>query len=440
MIDRYSLPEMKAIWTDEAKFQRWLKVEIAACEGWAKLGSIPQADMEKIRHASFDIKRIEENLAVTHHDVTAFLNAVAEKVGPASRFVHLGLTSSDVMDTALSLQLVDACQILKKDVATLTEALAKRAVEFKDTLMMGRTHGVHAEPITFGLKLALWVEEMKRNAVRLDQAEKNILVGKISGAVGTYATVPPDVEKVACEKLGLAPARVSSQILQRDRHAQLVSTLALIASSLEKFALEIRGLQRTEVLEVEEPFEEGQTGSSAMPHKKNPELSERVCGLSRLIRGYSVTALENVALWHERDISHSSTERIILPDSCLALDYMFHIFGGIIKGLKVYPERMKENLELTRGLVFSQRVLIALIEKGLSRQEAYKIVQQNAMKAWQERIPFLELLEKDSEVTSRLNEKELHSIFDYSYFTRHINTVFSRFEWAAGKKVVDSRE
>lgn len=430
MIERYSLPEMKAIWTDEAKFERWLKVEIAACEGWAQLGSIPKGDLEKIRQASFDMKRIEENLVITHHDVTAFLNAVAEKVGPASRFIHLGLTSSDVMDTALSLQLVEASRILKKGLASLTEALSKRALEFKDTLMIGRTHGVHAEPITFGLKLALWVEEMRRNAIRLEQAEKNISVGKISGAVGTYATVSPDVEKVACEKLGLTPALVSSQILQRDRHAQFVSALALIASSLEKFALEIRGLQRTEVLEVEEPFEEGQTGSSAMPHKKNPELSERVCGLSRLIRGYSVTALENVALWHERDISHSSTERIILPDSCLALDYMLHIFTGIIKGLKVYPDRMRENLELTRGLVFSQRVLIALIEKGLGRQEAYKIVQRNAMKAWKEKIAFLELLEKDNEVTSRLNEKELHSIFDYSYFTRYVDTVFSRFEWA----------
>lgn len=430
MIDRYSLPEMKAIWTDEAKFKRWLKVEIAACEGWAKLGSIPRGDLEKIRRASFDMKRIEENLIITHHDVTAFLNAVAEKVGPASRFIHLGLTSSDVMDTALSLQLVDACCILKKDFAALIEVISKRAVEFKDSIMIGRTHGVHAEPITFGLKLAIWVEEMKRNSIRLEQAEKNITVGKISGAVGTYATVPPEVEKIACKKLGLTLAIVSSQVLQRDRHAQFVSALALTASSLEKFALEIRGLQRTEVLEVEEPFEEGQTGSSAMPHKKNPELSERVCGLSRLIRGYSVTALENVALWHERDISHSSTERIILPDSCLALDYMLHIFTGIIKGLKVNPDRMRENLELTKGLVFSQRVLIALIEKGLSRQEAYKMVQRNAMKAWKEKIAFLELLEKDKEVALRLTKKELRSLFDYSYFTRHINSIFSRFEWA----------
>jgi len=429
VIDRYSLPEMKAIWTEEAKFGRWLKVEIAACEGWARLGAIPPADMQTILHAGFDMRRIEENLIVTHHDVTAFLNAVAEKVGPASRFVHLGLTSSDVMDTALSLQLVDASRILKKDLAALIDVLAKRAVEFKDTIMAGRTHGVHAEPVTFGLKLAIWVEEMRRNAVRLEQAEINIAVGKISGAVGTYATVPPDVEKVACEKLGLTPARVSSQILQRDRHAQFVSTLAMIGSSLEKFAMEVRGLQRTEVLEAEEPFEEGQTGSSAMPHKKNPELSERVCGLSRLIRGHCVTALENVALWHERDISHSSTERIILPDSCLALDYMLHIFTGIMKGLKVHPERMRENLELTRGLVFSQRVLIALIEKGLSRQAAYKIVQRNAMKAWKEKIAFLSLLEKDSEVSSRLTAKELQAIFDYGYFTRHINTVFSRFDW-----------
>lgn len=434
MIERYSLPEMKAVWTDEAKYKRWLDVEIAACEGWAKLGNISPEDMGKIRRASFDIRKIEENLAITHHDVTAFLGAVADKVGPASRFIHLGLTSSDVMDTALSLQLLDACKILKKDLDTVIEVLCGRAVKFKNTIMMGRTHGVHAEPITFGLKLALWVEEMRRNTTRLERARENISVGKISGAVGTYATVPPEVEKAACEKLGLARAAVSSQIIQRDRHAQFVGTLAIIASSLEKFAFEIRSLQRTEVLEVEEPFEEGQTGSSSMPHKKNPELSERVCGLSRLIRGYSVTALENVALWHERDISHSSAERIILPDSCLALDYMLNIFTGVMKGLRVYPERMKENLLISRGLVFSQSVLIALIEKGLSRQQAYKIVQRNALRAWKEKIAFLELLEKDAEVISRLTGQELHSIFDYGHFTRYVDSIFARLEWVTNSK------
>lgn len=431
MIERYSRPEMKAIWTDEAKFQRWLEVEIAACEGWAKLGSIPPVDMEQIRKASFEMRSIDKNLAITHHDVTAFLNAVAEKVGPASRFIHLGMTSSDVMDTSLSLQLMTACQILKKDMTELIEVLSKRAVEFKHTLMIGRTHGVHAEPTTFGLKLAIWVEELKRNDIRLDQARQGISFGKISGAVGTYATIPPEVEKIACATLGLAPAPVSNQILQRDRHAQFVTTLALIASSLEKFALEIRGLQRTEVLEVEEPFEEGQTGSSAMPHKKNPELSERVCGLSRLIRGYSVTALENVALWHERDISHSSSERIILPDSCLALDYMLHIFTGIVRGLKVNTDRMKENLDLTRGLVFSQRTLLALIEKGLSRQDAYKIVQRNAMKAWKEKIEFKKLLEEDREVMAKLTADTLNSIFDFNYFTRYVDSIFSRLGWAS---------
>jgi len=426
MIERYSRPQMKKIWSDENKFDQWLNVEIAACEAWAELGEIPREDIVKIKKASYNLDRVAEFLKVTHHDMTAFLNSVAESLGAESRFIHLGLTSSDVMDTALGLQLTQAADILAKDVAELISVMENKAVEHKYTIMMGRTHGVHAEPITLGLKMALWTEEMKRNAQRLAEAKKTISVGKISGAVGTYATVPPQVEKIACAKLGLAPAPISNQIVQRDRHAQFLTTLAIIASSLEKFATEIRGLQRTEVREVEEPFEEGQTGSSAMPHKRNPELCERICGLARLIRGYALTSLENIALWHERDISHSSTERIILPDSCLALDYMLSIFTSIMKGLKVYPENMRRNIELTQGLVFSQRVLIALINKGLTREEAYKMVQDHAMKAWQQGKDFLSLLEADRRITAHLSKEELKSLFDYRYYLKHVDEVFER--------------
>jgi len=417
---------MKKIWSEDNKFDQWLKVEIAVCEAWTELGEIPQKEIVKIRKASCNLKRIAEFLKVTHHDMTAFLNSVAESLGTESRFIHLGLTSSDVMDTALGLQLTQAADILAKDVAELISVLESKAIEHEYTIMMGRTHGVHAEPTTFGLKIALWTEEMKRNAQRLAGARKNISVGKISGAVGTYATVPPQVEKIACAKLGLAPAPISSQIVQRDRHAQFLTTLAIIASSLEKFATEIRSLQRTEILEVEEPFEEGQTGSSAMPHKRNPELCERICGLARLIRGHALTSLENIALWHERDISHSSTERIILPDSCLAVDYMLSIFTLIMKGLKVYPENMRRNIELTQGLIFSQRVLLALINKGLIREEAYKMVQDNAMEAWRGKKSFLALLLMDKRITNYLTEGELKSLFDYSYYLKYVDTVFER--------------
>jgi adenylosuccinate lyase len=434
MIERYSRPRMKKTWSDENKFDQWLKVEIAVCEAWAELGEIPQKDIVKIKKASYNLNRVAGFLKVTHHDMTAFLNSVAESLGTESRFIHLGLTSSDVMDTALSLQLTQAADILAKDVAGLISVLKNKAVEHKYTIMMGRTHGVHAEPTTFGLKIALWTEEMKRNAQRLAEARKNISVGKISGAVGTYATVPPQVEKIACAKLRLTPAPISSQIIQRDRHAQFVTTLAIIASSLEKFATEIRGLQRTEVREVEEPFEAGQTGSSAMPHKRNPELCERICGLARLIRGHALTSLENIALWHERDISHSSTERIILPDSCLAVDYMLSIFTSIMKGLKVYPENMRRNIELTQGLIFSQRVLLALINKGLPREEAYKIVQDHAMKAWQEKKDFLSLLEADRQITARLSKKELNSLFDYGYYLKHVDEVFERLGLSKARK------
>ncbi|MEA1872419.1 MAG: adenylosuccinate lyase [Chloroflexota bacterium] len=426
MIERYSRPQMKKIWSDKNKFDHWLKVEIAVCEAWAELGEIPREDIVKIRKASYNLSRIADFLKVTHHDMTAFLNSVAESLGTESRFIHLGLTSSDVMDTALSLQLTQAANILTKDVAELISVMENRAMEHKYTIMMGRTHGVHAEPTTFGLKIALWTEEMKRNSQRLVEAGESISVGKISGAVGTYASVPPQVEKIACVKLGLTPAPISSQIVQRDRHAQFLTTLAIIASSLEKFATEIRSLQRTEVLEVEEPFEEGQTGSSAMPHKRNPELCERICGLARLIRGHALTSLENIALWHERDISHSSAERIILPDSCLAVDYILSIFTSIMRGLKVYPENMGHNIELTQGLIFSQRVLLALINKGLTREEAYKMVQDNAMEAWRGKKSFLALLLTDKRITNYLIEDELKSLFDYNYYLKYVDTVFER--------------
>ncbi|MBT9149671.1 MAG: Adenylosuccinate lyase [Dehalococcoidia bacterium] len=426
MIERYSRPEMKRVWSDKNKFDKWLQVEIAVCESWAELGVVPMEAIPKIRKAGLHLDRMDEILKVTRHDMTAFLKAVAETLGEESRFIHLGLTSSDVIDTALGLQLVEATSILEKGLEGLRAVIHEQALRYKDTIMMGRTHGVHAEPTTFGLKLALWYEEVRRHEARLAEARRGVAVGKISGAVGSHATVPLQVEEIACARLGIDVDRISSQIIQRDRHAQLVTTMALIASSLEKFATDIRGLQRTEILEVEEPFEDGQTGSSAMPHKRNPELCERVCGLARLIRGHALTSMENIALWHERDISHSSTERIILPDSCLALDYSLSIFTYVIKGLQVYPENMRRNVEITRGLIFSQRVLTALIEKGLSRQEAYRIVQRNAMKAWKERGDFLHLLEADSAVT--LSKDELDGIFEYGFYLKNIDAIFERLE------------
>jgi len=433
MIERYSRPQMKKVWSEESKFDQWLNVELAVCEARAELGEIPQEAIARIRKASYSLDRIAEWLKVTHHDMTAFLRSVAESLGEESRFIHLGLTSSDVMDTALGLQLTQAGDILTKDIAGLISVLEEKAIKHKHTIMMGRTHGVHAEPTTFGLKMALWREEMKRNAQRLAEARKNISVGKISGAVGTYATVPPQIEELACARLGLAPDSISSQIVQRDRHAQFLTTLAIMAGSLEKFATEIRSLQRTEVREAEEPFAEGQTGSSAMPHKRNPELCERVCGLARLIRGHALASLENIALWHERDISHSSTERITLPDSCLALDYMFSIFTFVMKGLRVHPENMRRNVELTQGLIFSQRVLLALIERGLTREEAYTIVQENATEAWQGRKSFLALLQADRRIADRLSEHELRSLFDYDYYLKYVDTVFERLGLAKAK-------
>lgn len=426
MIERYSRPEMKRIWSDENKYEKWLEVEIAVCDAWSELGVVPRKAIPKIKLAKCNLKRMAEILQETHHDVTAFLGAVAESLGEESRFIHLGLTSSDVIDTATSLQLVEASDILIRDVKELTAVLAQKAIENKYTVMIGRTHGIHAEPTTFGLKVAVWVEEMRRNLHRLTEAKKTISTGKISGAVGTYATVTPDVEQKACRKLGLDAAPISNQVLQRDRHAQFVTTLAIVAGSLEKFATEIRALQKTEVREVEEPFAAGQTGSSAMPHKRNPELCERVCGLARLLRGYAVTSIENIALWHERDISHSSNERITLPDACLVLDYILSIFTSVMRNLQVFPDRMKKNLELTKGLVFSQRVMLALIDKGLSRQDAYKIVQRNAMKSWKGSRSFPTLLKADAEVTAVIKPAELDVLFDYQHYLQYVDEIFKR--------------
>ncbi|MFW6103208.1 MAG: adenylosuccinate lyase [Chloroflexota bacterium] len=426
MIERYSRPEMKRIWSDETKFDLWLKVEIAVCETWAELGRVPAEDMEKIRGARFDVDRIAEILAITHHDVTAFLQAVAETLGPESRHIHLGLTSSDVMDTALSLQMKQSASLLQAAVNELTDVLAARAVEHKHTVMMGRTHGVHAEPTTFGLKLALWTMEMKRNSERLQQATRSISVGKISGAVGSHATVPLEVEEGTCKRLGLDVAEVSSQIIQRDRHASFLTTLAIIAGSLEKFATEVRGLQKTEVQELEEPFAEGQTGSSAMPHKRNPELCERICGLARVVRANAMAALENISLWHERDISHSSVERVILPDSCLLLDYMLSLFIPIAADMRVNTGMMRKNLEISRGLVFSQRALIALIDKGMTRQDAYKVIQRNAMATWEGNESFRGRLESDHEVSGLLTKADLDAVFDYGYYLREVDRIFAR--------------
>ncbi len=426
MIERYARPQMARVWSEENKLDKWLLVEIAVCEAWTERGAIPAEAMEKIRRARYDRQRWAQYEREMHHDFNAFLRSVADSLGEESRFVHLGLTSHDVEDTALALRLVEATELLEADVHALMDAIAVRAREHKNTLTMGRSHGVHAEPTSFGLKLAAWWDEMRRHSHRLTHAKEQVAVGKISGPVGSHATVPPDLEDDVCGRLGLLVEPVSTQIVHRDRHALYVSTLAIIAASLEKFATEIRHLQRTEVLEVEEPFSEGQTGSSSMPHKRNPEKCERICGLARLFRGYAVAAMENVALWHERDISHSSVERVVLPDACILLDYMLDLFTFIVRGLQVYPERMKENMEASYGLPFSQRVLLALIEKGMNRQAAYKIVQANAMRAWDERTPFLDLLCDDPKVTAHLSRDELASLFDCGFYLKHVDDSFRR--------------
>lgn len=427
MIERYTRPEMGAIWTEENKFKAWLEVEILACEAWAEIGDIPKEDVALLRqNASFDINRIYEIEQETRHDVVAFTRAVSETLGEERKWVHYGLTSTDVVDTALSYLIKQANTILRKDIVNFIDILTEKAKEHKYTVMMGRTHGVHAEPTTFGLKLALWREEMIRNLERFDYAAKVIETGKISGAVGTYANIDPFVEQYVCEKLGLAAAPISTQTLQRDRHAQYFSTLALVASSIEKFATEVRGLQKSETREVEEAFAKGQKGSSAMPHKRNPIGSENMTGMARLIRGYMVTAYENVSLWHERDISHSSAERVIIPDATIALNYMLNRFGNIVKNLTVFPENMKRNMDRTFGLIYSQRILLALIDKGLVREEAYDTVQPLTARAWDEQTQFRPLVEANEKITSLLSPEEIADCFDYNYHIKNVDMIFDR--------------
>ncbi|MCM3163679.1 adenylosuccinate lyase [Metabacillus litoralis] len=427
MIERYTRPEMGAIWTEENKFKAWLEVEILACEAWAELGVIPKEDVALLRkNASFDVNRINEIELETRHDVVAFTRAVSETLGEERKWVHYGLTSTDVVDTALSYLLKQANDILLKDIENFIQILKEKAQEHKYTVMMGRTHGVHAEPTTFGLKLGLWYEEMKRNLDRFKRAAEGVEYGKISGAVGTYANIDPFVESYVCEKLGTKPAPISTQTLQRDRHADYMASIALVATSIEKFAVEIRGLQKSETREVEESFAKGQKGSSAMPHKRNPIGSENMTGLARVIRGYMLTAYENVPLWHERDISHSSAERIILPDATIALNYMLNRFGNIVKNLTVFPENMKRNMDRTQGLIYSQRVLLALIDTGMTREEAYDLVQPKAMEAWEKQVPFRGLIEAEEKITSRLSAETIADCFDYNYHLKGVDTIFER--------------
>jgi len=427
MIERYTRPQMGRIWSQENKLRKWLQVEVAVAEAWAELGRIPPAALEAIRRATYDLERWRLYEQEMHHDFNAFLRTVADSLPPeAASYLHLGLTSYDVEDTALSLMIQEAAQLLVEDVDQLREAIAQRAREHKYTVMAGRTHGVHAEPTTFGLKLALWWDDLGRHRQRLLQAKEEMAVGKISGPVGTHATVPPEVEEKVCARLGLRPAPTSDQVLSRDRHAYFLATIALTGASLERFATEVRHLQRTEVREVEEPFVSGQTGSSAMPHKRNPEKCERICGLARLLRGYALAVTENIALWHERDISHSSVERVALPDACILLDYMLDLFTQVVQGMRVYPERMKANLDITCGLIFSQRVLLALMEKGLPRPMAYAVVQRNAMRAWEQGLPFRQLLGQDPQVSSLLSPQELDALFDLQYYLRYVDQVFRR--------------
>jgi adenylosuccinate lyase len=419
---------MARIWSDEGKLERWLEVELAALDGSAETGVVPAEAAAEIRSKALvpTPERVAEIERKTHHDVAAFVDAVAGELGPAGRWFHYGLTSSDVVDTALALQMSAACELILDGVGRAFTAVAQRAEEHRLTLMIGRTHGVHAEPTTFGLKLAVWAFELERDRERLAAALTGVRVGKLSGAVGNYAAIDPEVERIACERLGLEPEPAATQVVQRDRHAALLSALALTAASLERFALEIRHLARTEVAEVQEPFGQGQKGSSAMPHKRNPVVAERICGLARVVRAGAVVGLENVALWHERDISHSSAERVTIPDAFLALDYMLDRFAWLVEGLVVRTEQMRRNLELSRGLFFSQRLLLALVETGLSRDDAYRLVQGHAMRAWEEELDFPELVRADGEIGRRLDPAALDAIFDLGHYTRHVDTVFER--------------
>jgi adenylosuccinate lyase len=427
MIPRYTRPEMGRIWTDENKFEKWLHIEILACEALAEMGEIPSEALREIKEkARFDVERITELEKVTKHDVVAFLTAVGENVGEASRYIHFGLTSSDILDTSLALLLREASELIIEDIRKLLSVLRDKAFKYKDTIMIGRSHGIHAEPITFGLKMALWYDEMHRNLTRMEGAKETISYGKISGVVGTFTNVPPFVEEYVCRKCGLKPAPISTQIIQRDHHAEFFSTLAIIASSIEKFAVEIRHLQRTEVLEAEEFFTKGQKGSSAMPHKRNPILSENLCGLARMVRANSLASLENISLWHERDISHSSVERVIAPDSTILVDYMLHRLTTIIDNLLVYPENMVRNLEKTKGLIFSERLMLELTKRKISREDAYSVVQRNAMRVWEEGTDFKQEILKDAEITEVLSRKEIEDCFDLHGHLGHVDEIFKR--------------
>jgi adenylosuccinate lyase len=428
VISRYSRPEMASIWSDEGKLERWLDVELSALDGWAEIGVVPAEAAEEIRSKAVapSPERVAEIERHTHHDVAAFVDAVAGELGPAGRWFHYGLTSSDVVDTALALQIGAAGELILVGIERALASVVERAEEHRLTLTIGRTHGVHAEPTTFGLKLAVWAFELERDRERVAGALAGVRVGKLSGAVGNYAAIDPEVERIACERLGLEPEPAATQVVQRDRHAALLSALALAAASLERFALEIRHLARTEVAEVQEPFGQDQKGSSAMPHKRNPVVAERICGLARVVRAGALVGLENVALWHERDISHSSAERVTIPDAFLALDYMLDRFVWLVEGLVVRTEQMRRNLELSRGLFFSQRLLLALVETGLSRDDAYRLVQGHAMRAWEEELDFPELVRDDGEIGARLDPAALDAIFDLGHYTRHVDTVFER--------------
>ena len=427
MIERYSYPQMKKIWEEENKFKVWLKVEIAICEGWAKLGVIPEVALKKIkRKARFEIIRIKEIEEEVRHDLIAFVKAVSENLGNEAKYLHLGVTSYDIEDPALSLLMKESAKIIIEDIKNLIKSIKEKAKSHKWTVMIGRTHGVHAEPITFGLKLAVWLSEMERNLRRMKSAREVIGYGKVSGAVGTYANIDPQIEEYVCKKLGLKVASVSTQILQRDRHAQFMTTLALVASSLEKFATEIRNLQRTEILEVEEYFARGQRGSSAMPHKRNPIICEQICGLSRVMRSYALASLENISLWHERDLTNSSVERVIIPDSCILIDYMLRKMASVIDNLVVHKDKMRRNLEKTKGLIFSQKVMLSLIEKGMSREDAYRLVQSKAMKAREEEKDFRRLLTKDKEIAKILSKEEINNCLDTKSYLKNLERVFKR--------------
>ncbi len=427
MIDRYSRKEMASIWTEEAKFQRWLQVEIAVAKGWEEIGEIPKGVSQKIeKNGSFEIGRINEIEKTTRHDVVAFLENVKEHLGEEGDYLHFGITSSDTIDTAMAIALRDSADIIIDDIEMVMDTLKKRAFEFKNTLMIGRSHGIHGEPISFGFVLALWYDEMKRNLQRMKEAKKNIAYGKISGSMGTFANVPPKVEEIACKLLNLKNANVSSQIIQRDRYAQYMTTLAIVASTIEKIATQIRHYQRTELREAEEFFHKGQKGSSSMPHKRNPVLSENLCGLARLIRGNALVAMENVALWHERDISHSSNERIILPDSNIAMDFMLYRLNNVLSNLTVYEDNMLKNLNITRGVIYSQQLMLKLVEKGADKLESYSAVQKNAMDSWENEKEFKELIKKDKFITRFLDGDEIDACFNPNYYIRRMDEIFNR--------------